>query len=73
MANGNGNSNTKILWWLISVLSGGLMGLGSHHFTGNAQHAERIAVLEKQLSTTEQRLERIEAKLDRALDPSAKR
>jgi hypothetical protein len=69
MPNGNGNSNssTKILWWLISLLSGGLMGLGSHYITGNAQHAERIAVMEKQLSTTEQRLERIEAKLDRAL------
>ena len=68
MANGpNGNGN-RILWWLISLLTGGLVGLGSHTITGNADHGSKIAVLEHQATETEHRLRQIEAKIDRLLE-----
>jgi hypothetical protein len=68
MANGpNGNAN-RILWWLISLLTGGLVGLGSHTISGNAEHGSKIAVLEHQATETGHRLRQIEAKLDRLLE-----
>ncbi|HMF14946.1 MAG TPA: hypothetical protein VKE94_21670 [Gemmataceae bacterium] len=66
-SNPNGNGN-KILWWLISLLTGGLVGLGSHTFTGNADHGSKIAVLEHQAAETEHRLQQIETKIDRLLE-----
>ncbi len=70
MANGptaNG-SNSKLLWWLISILSGSLIGIASHNVTSSHEHAQKIAVLEAQTSNTDQRLQRIEQKLDRILE-----
>jgi hypothetical protein len=63
--NGNG---TKILWWLISLLTGGLVGIASHHFTANAEHGSRLAVLEHESSNTEHRLRSIENKIDKLLE-----
>lgn len=64
----NGNGNPRLLWWLISLLTGGLVGLGSHALTGNAEHGQKLAVLEHQAAAVEQRLQRIEAKLDHLLE-----
>jgi hypothetical protein len=71
--NGNGPNGNKLLWWLISLLTGGLVGIGSHHFTANAEHGSKIAVLEHQATNTEQRLKSIEAKLDRVLEYQVRR
>jgi hypothetical protein len=68
MPNGANSNGNKILWWLISLLTGGLVGLGSHTITGNADHGSKIAVLEHQAAETEQRLRQIETKIDRLLE-----
>ena len=63
--NGNG---TKILWWLISVLTGGLVGIASHHFTATAEYGARLAVLEHESVNTDHRLRSIENKIDKLLE-----
>jgi hypothetical protein len=68
MSTANGNGSTKLHWWLISALTGVVLGVGSHQLTGESRHAERIAVLEEQQRSTTRQLQRIEQKLDRALD-----
>ena len=68
MANGPNGTGNRILWWLISLLTGGLVGLCSHTISGNADHGSKIAVLEHQASETEHRLRQIETKLDRLLE-----
>jgi hypothetical protein len=69
MANGtNAVNGNKILWWLISLLTGGLVGLGSHTLTNNAEHGSKIAVLEHQAAETADRLRQIESKLDKLLE-----
>jgi hypothetical protein len=68
MANGASSNGNKILWWLISLLTGGLVGLGSHTISGNADHGSKIAVLEHQATETEYRLRQIETKIDRLLE-----
>ncbi len=64
----NGNNGNKVLWWLISLLTGGLVGIGSHHFTAAADHGARIAVLEHEATNTEHRLRSIENKIDKLLE-----
>ena len=63
----NGNAN-KILWWLISLLTGGLVGIASHHFTATAEYGTRLAVLEHESVNTDQRLRSIENKIDKLLE-----
>jgi hypothetical protein len=65
LPNTNGN---KILWWIISLLTGGLVGVSSHHFTASAEHGSKLAVLEHEAANTEHRLRSIENKLDKLLD-----
>jgi len=69
MSNGSNTLNgNKVLWWLISLLTGGLVGVTSHHFTAAAEHRSRIAVLEHESVNTEHRLRSIENKIDKLLE-----
>jgi hypothetical protein len=64
----NGNSNGRILWWLISGLTGLVLGIGSHQLTDTANQGQKIAILEHQAVSTEHRLRAIENKLDKILE-----
>jgi hypothetical protein len=74
MANGNGNGTTsgKLLWWVISTLTGIALGVGGsvvgHHNMVLLQHAERLSALETQMKQDSARLNRMEAKIDRILE-----
>jgi hypothetical protein len=64
----NGNGHNRVLWWLISTLTGLALGLGGSTLatvqTAVRQHAEHLAALQNQSENDGRRLERIERKLD---------
>jgi len=73
------NPNGKATWWIIGVLSTILLSAGTAWLhavqTGEdalqslqRNQAERIAVLEHEISEVHDRLQRIEQKLDRVLN-----
>ncbi len=67
MANGNGSTGGKLLWWGLGLLGPVLVGAWSGTLTHIQLHSEAIAVLQSQNQATERRLQQIEDKLDRLL------
>ncbi|HXG12264.1 MAG TPA: hypothetical protein VNK04_21090 [Gemmataceae bacterium] len=61
-------NGTKVLWWIIGLLTSVLLAVGGGAVSVVKTSAERIAVLESQLMDTRQQLVLINQKLDRLLD-----
>jgi len=68
MNNGTGANGNKLAFWLVGLIFPVLAGAGASTYQSLRSNTERIAVLESQLRDTDQRLERIERKIDHLLD-----
>jgi hypothetical protein len=69
MANGSPQApNGKLLWWILSLLTTGAMGVGSGALHTVQANSEHVAVLESQVRDTQVRLRHIEEKLDRLIE-----
>lgn len=66
-AGGPANGNGKILWWLIGLLTTGVVGVTTGTVHTVQDGASRIAVLESRHQEIQRRLLRIEEKLDQVL------
>jgi hypothetical protein len=68
MPNGNTENGSKLVLWLVGLVFPLLAGAGASTYQSLRSNTERIAVLESQLHDTDQRLERIERKIDHLID-----
>jgi cell division protein FtsB len=73
VANGNGTNGGRLILWLVGLVFPLIAGAGAGAYQTLRSNTERIAVLESQLRDTDQRLERIERKIDRLIDRNASR
>jgi hypothetical protein len=62
------NGNGKALWWIIGLLTTVLLGVAGNTLTTQQHHTERIATLEAEAHGMNDRLQRIEHKLDLLLE-----
>ncbi len=62
--NGNGNGNSKMIWWIVATLTTIVAGMVSGWVTSSQNHAARIAVLESEQREIKSHLEKISDKLD---------
>ena len=65
--NGTNGNGKRLPWWIVSVLTGLVVGLGSNHLTRSERHGRDITALQTQATATDYRLQRIEDKLDQLL------
>jgi hypothetical protein len=58
------NGGTRILWWIITVLTGFCSALGGHHL-GYTSNAERIGIVEHDIHTIRSDIQDIKYELRR--------
>ena len=63
--NGNGNSNSKLLWWLIGGIITPLIFTAVNTITGDSK---RVTALETVIQDVDRRLERLENKIEKLLE-----
>jgi hypothetical protein len=66
------NGSNRVLWWIITVLTGVSSAIGGHHL-GNTSNAERLGIVEHDIATIKNDVQEIKRDLHRSLHREERR